>query len=315
MNDRIDHSAGISLQRLASQVVIVTGAAKGIGAAIAHRCAAEGAALVVVDRDEDALAPVLDALRRRDGIRDDTKASMVVGDISNETTIRAMVDIALANHGRLDGLVNNAGIFGAFARFEDNSLEAFDEIVSINIRAAWMAMQYAKPAMLASAGGGSIVNMASMAAMRANRGLSLYGMTKAAIANLTINAATEYAKHDIRVNAICPGPIDTDMLGTVEEFIDERHSDLARAQITRSIPLGRYGRPEEIAVVAALLLSSDAGFMTGARLADRQRAGLVRPPLRRRRDRLRQGILQTARRHQRDRLDRRRWPAAGRGLA
>ncbi len=131
---------------------------------------------------------------------------MVVGDIANESTIRAMVAVALENHGRLDGLVNNAGIFGAFSRFEDNSIEAFDEIVAINVRAAWLAMQYAKPAMLASDGGGSIVNMASMAAMRANRGLSLYGMTKAAIANLTINAATEYAKHDIRVNADLPGP-------------------------------------------------------------------------------------------------------------
>jgi NAD(P)-dependent dehydrogenase (short-subunit alcohol dehydrogenase family) len=134
-------------------------------------------------------------------------------------------------------------------------------------------MKYAKPAMLGSASsdsagrenhGGAIVNIASMAAMRANRRLSLYGMTKAAVANLTINAATEYAKHNIRVNAICPGPIDTDMLGNVEAFIDERHSDAARAQINRSIPLGRYGRPEEIAGAAAFLLSADAGFMTGA---------------------------------------------------
>jgi NAD(P)-dependent dehydrogenase (short-subunit alcohol dehydrogenase family) len=183
-----------------------------------------------------------------------------------EITIRRMVAAALDNHGRLDGLVNNAAIFGAFNRFEANSIEAFDEIIAINVRAAWLAMQHAKPAMLASGDGGSIVNMASMAARRANRGLSLYGMTKAAIANLTMNAATEYAKHNIRVNAILPGPIDTDMLGAVEEFIDERHSEVARAKIRQSIPLGRYGRPEEIAGAAAFLLSSDAGFMTGARM-------------------------------------------------
>lgn len=256
-----EHDPGV--RRLGSKVVIVTGAAKGIGAAIAHRCASEGAAIVLVDRDEAALGRVVEALEERGS----PKASTIAGDISDETTIRSMVDRAIETHGRLDGLVNNAGIFGAYRRFEENSIEAFDEIVSINVRAAWMAMKYAKPAMVASDSGGSIVNIASMAAMRANRGLSLYGMTKAAVANLTINAATEYAKHDIRVNAICPGPIDTDMLGVVEEFIDERNSDHARATITRTIPLGRYGTPDEIAGAAAFLLSSDAGFMTGALMA------------------------------------------------
>lgn len=248
-------------QRLAGQVVIITGAARGIGAAIAQRCAVEGAEVVLVDRDEDALEDSVDALQQRENA---TKTSIVAGDIAQESTIRNMIDTAIEQHGRLDGLVNNAGVFGSFTRFEDNTIEAFDSIVAINVRAAWLAMQYAKPAMLASGDGGSIVNIASMAAMRANRRLSLYGMTKAAVANLTINAATEYAKHNIRVNAICPGPIDTDMLGNVEEFIDERHSDTARAQINRSIPLGRYGRPEEIAGAAAFLLSTDAGFMTGA---------------------------------------------------
>ena len=257
MSDAPKDADHLPLKRLQSKVVIVTGAAKGIGAAIANRCAAERAALVLVDRDKDALSAAFP---------DSANTSLVVGDMADEGTVRAMVDSALEDHGRLDGLVNNAGIFGSFTRFEDNTIEAFQEIISINVQAVWLAMKYAKPAMLASDGGGSIVNIASMAAMRANRRLSLYGMTKGAVANLTMNAATEYAKHNIRVNAICPGPIDTDMLGNVEEFIDERHSDKARSQIERSIPLGRYGQPQEIAAVAAFLLSRDASFMTGARV-------------------------------------------------
>ena len=246
----------VPLRRLASKVIVVTGAAKGIGAAIATRCVAEGAHVVLVDQDAVRLQATVDALNQGSTESGDQTASMVAGDITNEDTITQMIDTAVETHGRLDGLVNNAGIFGAYERFENNSNDAFERMISINVRAVWQAMKLAKPAMLTTAGAGSIVNVASMAAMRANRGLSLYGMTKGAVANLTINAATEYARHNIRVNAICPGPIDTDMLDAL--------GDDSRAAIIDSVPLGRVGTPQDVAAAVSFLASDGASYITGA---------------------------------------------------
>lgn len=156
--------------RLTNKVVAVTGAANGIGAAIASRCAVEGASLVIVDRDKEGLGRCKDQIAELVG--DDSRVCVVAGDVTIEETIEAMLVAAVDKYGGLYGLVNNAGIFGRYARFEENDDEAFEQMVATNVRPIWRAIKRAKPLML-EAGGASIVNVASMAAMRANRRLSL----------------------------------------------------------------------------------------------------------------------------------------------
>ena len=160
MSDSGEQTHGSHVRRLTSQVVIVTGAAKGIGRAIAWRCAAEGASVVLVDREKATLAETVDALTQEFRSDANVDYTMVTGDIAEQSTIELMVDTAMEKHDQLDGLVNNAGIFGAYQRFENNSLDAFEQIVAVNMRSVWMAIKKAKPAMLSSGNGGAIVNIA-----------------------------------------------------------------------------------------------------------------------------------------------------------
>jgi NAD(P)-dependent dehydrogenase (short-subunit alcohol dehydrogenase family) len=250
----------IAAQRLKDHVIVVTGAAAGIGQAIVLRCIEEGADLVAVDRDAPGLAATAERAIALGG-----RCATVCGDIAAADTVIRMLETAQETFGSLDGLVNNAGIPGSIERLENPGEEDFERIVGINLRPVWRALQRGRAPLKAS-GRGAVVNIASMAALRSSPGLALYAMTKGAVANLTINAAREFARDPVRVNAVCPGPIDTAMLGLMEEHLHERHSPQSQQAIAATIPMHRYGTVQEVAAAASFLLSADASFITGVLL-------------------------------------------------
>ena len=241
------------MRRLEGKVAVITGAASGIGRATALLFAAEGARVVVADWDEANGERAVQEIRERGG-----EATFVRADVANPEDVQRMVAVALERYGRLDILFNNAGVEGEQAPTADCSLENWDRVININLRGVFLGMKYAIPAMLAN-GGGVIINNASVAGLVGVQGVPAYCAAKGGVVQLTRAAALEYARQNIRVNAICPGVILTPM---VERFIagDEER----RRQFMALEPVGRFGRPEEVARLALFLASDDSSFCTGA---------------------------------------------------
>jgi NAD(P)-dependent dehydrogenase (short-subunit alcohol dehydrogenase family) len=238
--------------RLRGKVAVVTGAAGGIGSAIARTFAAEGAKLVLADLDEGACKRLAESLT----LEHDIRAARC--DVSRSEDVKAVIDFAVAAFGRLDVLCNNAGVEGPQASTANYEEDAFDRVLAINLRGVFLGMKHGIPAMLKS-GGGVVVNTASVAGMVGLPGVSGYGASKAGVLSLTRNAALEYAKRNIRVNAIAPGVIDTAMT----QRLGARRTGLLE-QLAAMAPMGRLGKPEDIASAAVFLASDEAAFITGA---------------------------------------------------
>jgi NAD(P)-dependent dehydrogenase (short-subunit alcohol dehydrogenase family) len=235
---------------LAGKVAVITGASRGIGAAAARSFAAAGAAVVLAARDAQSLAALAHEITEAGG-----RALAVPTDVTDPAAVEHLVGQATAAFGRLDVAFNNAGEGHQPTPLADLSIEAFDLAVRVNPRGVFLAMKYEIPAMLAG-GGGAIVNMSSTAGLNGVRGLSGYVAAKHAVIGLTRSAALEYAPRQIRVNAVAPGPIETERIA--------RLSDDARAPIIHAVPLGRIGRAEEVAALTVWLCSDQAAFLTGA---------------------------------------------------
>ena len=250
----------MSREMLAGQTVIVTGAASGVGAATARRVAAEGATAVLVDLDADQLDVVAASIDDIGG-----RSFVVFADIAQDRSCRSVVDAAISQTGRIDGLVNNAGIPGSFGSLADGTEDGFDRMVDVNLKGAWLLFRAARDALVASRG--SVVNTLSYASGRANTDLGFYGMTKAGLRSLTQTAAIELARTGVRVNAVAPGPIDTPMIRKLESRLSPDDERAGRHKISRGVPMGRYGQPEEIAAAIVFLLGPDASFITGTVLA------------------------------------------------
>ena len=227
----------MALSGLAGKVALVTGAASGIGAAIAVRLRAEGALVVTAD-----LSPGQD----------------IAADISTEAGAAACVEAAVARHGRLDLLAHCAGIFGPTAAIADMPVEEFDQVWAVNGRGTMLILRATLRQMLAQNTGGSIVTLASLAATRVRARRAAYGISKRAVVGLTLAAAAEVGHAGIRVNAIAPGLIDTPMVAGPEAMAFIPQSALAQR------PIPRMGRADEVAALAAWLLSDEASFATGS---------------------------------------------------
>lgn len=238
------------------QVALVTGGGAGIGRATALAFAGEGLKVVVADRDVAGGEATVALIREAGG-----QALFLACDVTREREVQALHEQVIKAYDRLDYAFNNAGIEIEKGRLAEGSEAEFDAIMGVNVKGVWLCMKYQLPLMLA-AGGGAIVNTASVAGLGAAPKMSIYSASKHAVIGLTKSAAIEYAKKGIRVNAVCPAVIDTDMFRRAYEA-DPRKAEFAAAMH----PVGRIGKVEEIASAVLYLCSDGAAFTTGHSLA------------------------------------------------
>jgi NAD(P)-dependent dehydrogenase (short-subunit alcohol dehydrogenase family) len=234
------------------KVAIVTGGTSGIGRAAAVAYAREGARVVVAGRraaEGEETVRLIRALKG-DGI-------FVATDVSKAAQVKELVDRTMQKFGRLDFAFNNAGIEQEPTPFLEQDEETYDRVMNINVKGVWLSMKYEIPAMLKT-GGGSIVNTSSALGLIAFPDVEIYVASKHAVIGLTKSAAVEFGKQGIRVNAVLPAAIETDML---QRFVGEKAE--SRAHLTAMHPIGRVGKSEEIADAAIWLSSSKSSFVTG----------------------------------------------------
>lgn len=244
------------MNKFDGKVIIITGAAGGIGRVTANKLAEQGASLALVDLDLEAVKQVVTEL----GL-DNSRAIALQANVAKEEEVQAYVEATIEKFGKIDGFLNNAGVEGITAQVEDYPTDTFDLVLSVNVKGAFLGLKYVVPVMKKQ-GSGSIVNTASVAGLIGAPGLLAYNTSKHAVIGMTRVVALEAAPFGVRVNAVAPGVINTRMMRQIEENTVPGNAEGARQAFSAAVPMGRYGEAEEVANVASFLLSDDASYVT-----------------------------------------------------
>lgn len=238
---------------LEGKIALITGAGSGIGRVSALTFAREGATVVCADLNREWGEATAAAIREAGG-----KAEYAMVDVSDDAQVQALIARIVRSHGRLDCAYNNAGIEGDVMDTHESSERNFDRVMAINVKGVWLCMKH-EIRQMRKQGSGAIVNTASVAGLAGFRSLPIYVASKHAVVGLTKSAALENAEAGIRINAVCPGPVDTPMM----ERITSNEGQPKRKDFEAFVPMHRYAVPQEIANAVVWLCSAQASYVTG----------------------------------------------------
>jgi len=242
------------------KVALITGGGGGIGRATALAFALRGAKVMVVDADSGLGQGSVDVIAQRGGA-----AAFVQADVTRSASVKEYVEKTLAAYGRIDCFFNNAGIEGVVTPTQDYDEEIFDKVIAVNLKGVFLGLRYVLPVMLRQ-GAGTVVNTASVAGLFGSPGMPAYVASKHGVLGLTKVAATDVAALGVRVNAVCPGPVETRMMRSLESQRNPNDPEATHKAYSAGIPTGRYALPEEIAGAVLYLCSDLSGDVTGTQI-------------------------------------------------